>query len=203
MKFALAGLIILGGGLLYVLAAPPPKEVDNLCKLFKEKPSWYHDAEASAKRWNSTIPIMMAIMHQESRFVKDAKPPRRKILWVIPGPRLSDAYGYAQARDSTWEWYMKDTDNWAANRRDFADAIDFVGWYNHKSHRIAKISKRDPYNLYLAYHDGQGGFIRKSYASKQWLLNVATRVARRAGRYEAQLQSCQADLRARPWWQRF
>lgn len=200
MKLTLVGVILLSVGLFFGTGSTSPKNVDNLCKLFAEKPSWYRNAQKSAKQWNSTVPIIMAIIHQESRFVHDAKPPRRKILWVIPGPRLSGAYGYAQALDSTWEWYIRDTGYWSANRRNFSDAVDFVGWYNHKSHRLAHISKLDPYNLYLAYHDGQGGFIRKTYASKKWLLNVAKQVERRAQRYEAQLQTCQAELQKKPWW---
>lgn len=187
-------------GMFYGCVSVPPSNVNDLCVLFQEKPSWYREVSEAAERWNSTVPIIMSIVHQESRFVQGAKPPRRKILWVIPGPRLSDAYGYAQARDSTWEWYLKDTGRWNASRRDFGDAVDFVGWYNHMSHRLSKISLHDPYNLYLAYHDGQGGFNNKTYASKGWLLKVGKRVASRTNRYQAQLQRCEDKLKRRSWW---
>lgn len=187
-------------GTFYGCVSVPPSNVNDLCVLFQEKPRWYRQVAEAAERWDSTVPIIMSIIHQESRFVQDAKPPRRKILWVLPGPRLSDAYGYAQARDTTWEWYLDDAERWSASRRNFGDAVDFVGWYNNMSHRLSKISRRDPYNLYLAYHDGQGGFNKRSYASKGWLINVAKRVERRAARYEAQLRLCEKQLNKRRWW---
>lgn len=200
MRWIIGGIAVLTIGLFYGCVSTPPKNVNNLCKLFKEKPSWYRDVKASAEKWNSTVPIIMSFIYQESRFVHDAKPPRKKILWVIPGPRTSDAYGYAQARDSTWEWYLKDTEQWNANRRDFGDAADFVGWYNHMSHRLSGISTKDTYHLYLAYHDGQGGFNRKTYQSKGWLKQVARKIDQRAKRYDAQLKNCQNDLPGSFWW---
>lgn len=200
MRILALAISLISVGLFYGCVSVPPSNVNDLCALFEEKPRWYRQVSDAAQRWNSTIPIIMSIIHQESRFVQGAKPPRRKILWVIPGPRLSDAYGYAQARDSTWEWYLEDTERWNASRRDFGDAVDFVGWYNNMSHRLANISRRDPYNLYLAYHDGQGGFNRRTYASKGWLLKVAKRVEHRANRYRAQLQRCEGKLKRRGWW---
>jgi len=51
----------------------------------------------------------MAIIRQESSFQADAQPPRSRILWIIPGPRPSSAYGYSQALDGTWDWYRQAT----------------------------------------------------------------------------------------------
>ena len=65
---------------------------------FEEKDDWYDDAADARDEWGSPIPVMMAIMHQESRFQADAKPPRKKLLGFIPGSRLSSAYGYSQAK---------------------------------------------------------------------------------------------------------
>lgn len=61
-----------------------PKNTDNICKVFKEKDDWYADAKASYEKWGLPIHINMAIMHQESRFVADAQPPRPKLLGFIP-----------------------------------------------------------------------------------------------------------------------
>ena len=41
----------------------------------------------------------MAIIKQESSFIADAKPDRRKLLGFIPWKRKSSARGYAQAID--------------------------------------------------------------------------------------------------------
>ena len=177
----------------------PPKHTNNLCDIFDEKNGWYKDAKKAAKKWNSPIAVNMAIMHQESRFVAKAKPPRTKILWVIPGPRKSDAYGYAQAKDDTWDWYKKSSGHWGADRNDFDDAIDFVAWYNHISQTKLGLDKNDTYSLYLAYHEGHGGFSRKTYKSKAWLLDVASKVSRQANNYSVQLKKCEKRLNS-SWW---
>ncbi len=179
---------------------PPPRQAENLCGIFKEKRAWYKQVNKAAKRWNTTVPTIMAIIHQESRFVGNARPPRRKLLWVIPGPRLSDAYGYAQAKDDTWAWYQRSSGRWGADRRDFGDAADFVGWYNHQSRVRTKIASHDVYNLYMAYHEGHGGYTRRTYNAKPWLKGVARKVQQRASRYQQQLLTCEADLQKTPWW---
>ena len=142
----------------------------------------------------------MAIMHQESRFQSKAKPPRKKLLGFIPGPRPSDAYGYSQAKDDTWDWYIKSSGNYGADRDDFTDAIDFIGWYNNTSQKRCKIKPDDPYHLYLAYHEGHGGFNRRSFKNKQWLKDVARKVSSRSRQYGVQLARCEESLK-KSWWQ--
>lgn len=178
----------------------PPKHTSNICHIFDEKNGWYKDAKKASKRWGVPIATNMAIMHQESRFVAKAKPPRTKILWIFPGPRKSSAYGYSQAKKATWKWYKKDAPHWGADRNDFDDAIDFVAWYNHTSVKRSKISASDTYNLYLAYHEGHGGFNRGTYRNKAWLKKVAQKVASRANTYHAQLNKCEKRLDSSWWW---
>ena len=128
-----------------------------------------------------------------------AKPPRKKIFGVIPGPRPSDSYGYSQAKESTWDWYQRSTGNYGADRDDFGDAIDFIGWYNNVSNKELGISKQDAFRLYLAYHEGHGGYRKQSYRSKDWLIDVARKVDRQAQRYNSQLQECAEELEPRGW----
>jgi hypothetical protein len=123
-----------------------------------------------------------------------AKPPRQKLLWFIPWFRPSSAYGYAQALDETWEWYIKKTGNWGADRYDFGDVSDFIGWYGDISYQKLGISKWDAYNQYLAYHEGHGGFKRKTYLKKPWLIKVARKVEANADRYSKQLSGCRSEL---------
>jgi hypothetical protein len=165
----------------------PPRNLDNVCAIFSEKKGWYDDAAESRSEWGSPISVMMAIMHQESKFEAKAKPPRKKIFGFIPGFRPSDSYGYSQAIGSTWKAYKKSAGRYGADRDDFGDAIDFIGWYNEQSNKRSGIVKTDAYRLYLAYHEGHGGYNRGTYRSKQWLIDVAKKVGRRAGSYRAQL----------------
>jgi hypothetical protein len=177
----------------------PPGNVENVCSIFFEKDDWYEDAADARDEWNSPIPVMMAIMYQESRFSANARPARTKLFGFIPWTRPSNAYGYSQALESTWESYQRSAGRYGADRDDFGDSIDFIGWYNNRSHRENGIGRQDTYNLYLAYHEGHGGFRRGSYRSKPWLMNVARKVQRRANSYQTQLQGCEEKLKDRGW----
>lgn len=177
----------------------PPKSTDNICKVFEQKRGWYKDAAKAANKWNTNIALLMAFIHRESDFVSNAKPPRRKLLWVIPWTRLSDAYGYAQARDATWDMYERAEGGIFASRNDFGDAVDFVGWYNNLSAKKCRISRTNPYKLYLAYHEGQGGYNRGTYRNKKAVKQYATKVKNRAASYAVQLKQCEAELKKRRW----
>lgn len=197
------GAVLLGLGILFALlsqcAEPPPSRPADICAIFREKPKWYQSTRASAERWGVPIPVQMAILHRESSFRARARPPRRWFLWVIPGPRPSSAYGYAQAVDSTWKDFQESTGRSTARRDRFDDVAHFVGWYGAVLHRLTGIPKDDAYGLYLAYHEGPGGYARGSHRSKAWLLDVAQRVADRSVRYQRQLAACEDDLDGHFW----
>ena len=183
--YLLLFLIIFSG-----CATSPPKNINNACRIFDEKSKWYKASYKSYKKWGVPVHVQLAIMHQESRFVSDAQPPRRTLLWFIPWTRPSDAFGYAQVLDSTWEWYKDKTGNWFADRNDYKDAVDFIGWYGNISYNTLKISKWDAYGQYLAYHEGHGGYKRRTYLKKKWLMRVAEKVKANANRYALQLKQC-------------
>lgn len=139
--------------------------------------------------------IPMAFMYQESTFRAKVKPPRKKVLWVIPWRRPSSAYGYAQAIDGTWAQYQRATGQYWRVRHEFADATDFIHWYMHQAMRVNKVSANDAYNLYLNYHEGTAGFSRKTYQSKPWLLKAAQNVQLRSQRYREQYRRCKNSLK--------
>jgi hypothetical protein len=172
----------------------PPKNTTDVCKIFKEKYSWYKAAKNTEKRWKIPVSVSMAIIKQESSFIADARPQRTKLLGFIPWKRVTSARGYAQAVDGTWEMYLKDRGGWFVARNDFEDAVDFIGWYNYKTHKQLNISMTNARALYLAYHEGRGGYKRGSYRTKPWLLSVADKVQRNANRYDAQYQGCKKKL---------
>ena len=138
-------------------------------------------------------------MRQESSFKQDAKPGRDFLMWVIPWGRKSSAYGYAQVLDGTWDWYREETGNRGADRDNFEDAADFIGWYTNISQRTLGISKWDAYNQYLAYHEGHGGYKRKTFLKKKWLMEVANKVDGYSQNYSRQLQSCEDELDGGFW----
>lgn len=181
-------------------ATSPPRNIDDSCEIFRDKDDWYETTQDVYERWGMPPHVVLAIIHQESKFKYDAKPPREYLLWIIPWFRPSSAYGYAQVKDETWDWYIEKTGNGGADRDEFEDAADFIGWYGDMSHRTLGISKWDAYNQYLAYHEGHGGFKRKSYLKKPWLVQVARKVKTRASRYHTQLGRCRAELESSDWW---
>ena len=77
---------------------------------------------------------------------------------------------------------------------DFGDVVDFIGWYGNTAHRRAGIARNDAGALYLAYHEGIGGYSRGSHTEKAWLLPVAWKVDARAGRYQTQYDGCRKSL---------
>ncbi|MDG1431022.1 MAG: lytic transglycosylase, partial [Paracoccaceae bacterium] len=108
----------------------------------------------------------------------------------IPKGRVSSAYGYAQALDGTWDEYRDKTGNWSGRRNNIYDAADFIGWYMSETRRRAGVSLNNAEHQYLAYHEGQGGYMRGSHKSKSWLLRVASEVGNRSSMYKRQLSRC-------------
>jgi len=168
----------------------PPKNLDNVCEIFEEKRGWYKDARKSSRRWGTSIPVMMSFIYQESAFKARARPPRTKILWVLPGPRPASAFGYAQATNETWSGYKKSTGSWGADRSDFDDAIDFIGWYNDRSNKRLRLRKNDTYNLYLAYYNGHSGYAKGAWKKSSTIKGYAKKASRQAAIYAKQLRRC-------------
>ena len=136
-----------------------------------------------------TLSTVMAIIRQESSFDSNAAPDREKILGFIPWKRPTTAKGYSQAVEGTWEQYQKETGQNRANRTNFDNSVDFIGWYLSKA-PSARIRSYEVDKLYLAYHEGYGGYKRRSYKDKDWLLDVAKKVKYNAVRYERQIKNC-------------
>ena len=175
-------------------ATKPPENPDNICLIFQEKRSWYKAAIRSEKRWKIPPYVLISFVHQESSFKSDARPEREKILGVIPWFRPSTAVGYSQALTKTWDDYKDETGNTRANRKNFSDSADFIGWYASKGY-YQGFEKTDARSLYLAYHEGYGGFEKKSYRKKQWLIKVADRVQARSTKYQKQYWGCAKELK--------
>lgn len=178
-------------------ATTPPGNPDNACAIFSDKRGWWDAVRDAERRWGIKPHVTLAIIRQESSFDSDARPPRGRFLFVFPGARPSSAYGYAQALDSTWEEYKSETGRRFVSRDSFDDAADFIGWYAKTANARANVPINDPRALYLAYHEGPGGYQRGTYRSKGWLMDVAAKVDRNAATYERQLRTCRRSLERR------
>lgn len=158
--------------------------------LLKERKPYARAFRKVERKWGVPTHVMMAMIHQESKFDGNARTPHRYAMGVIPMGRQSSAYGYSQALDGTWDEYRKETGNRGARRNDINDATDFMGWYMTKTRNKLGIPLTDTYNQYLAYHDGHTGYKRGTWKSKSWLIAVAGKVSARAQTYQGQLARC-------------
>ncbi len=168
----------------------PPRNITNACSISAERPSWIKAARKTERQWGVPAHVLLATMWRESRFVPDARTPRKYALGFIPTGRVSSAYGYAQAIDGTWSWYRNSTGKRFAQRDDFDDAADFIGWYMNQTRVKNGIPLDDAYRQYLAYHEGHAGYNRGSYRSKRFLLRAANEVRDMSETYKRQLARC-------------
>tara|TARA_Y100000590_G_scaffold146489_1_gene168318 strand:+ start:24 stop:623 length:600 start_codon:yes stop_codon:yes gene_type:complete len=169
-----------------------PKNTADGCSIFSERYLWYKHAKKTEEKWGTPVYIQLAIIKMESNFDWLAKPKRQKIFKVIPYKRPSTSFGYSQAVKGTWEQYKKETNNQFATRTRFKDSVDFIGWYTNKSEKILKISKKDAFKQYLAYHEGWGNY--KNYKNNQKVIILAKKVSKQANEYRNQLKKCQKKL---------
>ena len=176
---------------IYACSSIPSNTADG-CSIFSEKYLWYKFAKKTEKRWGTPIYIQLAIIRMESDFDWLARPERQKIFKVIPYKRPSSSLGYSQAVKGTWRQYKEETGNKLASRILFKDSVDFIGWYTAKSSQILKISKKDAFKQYLAYHEGWGNF--KHYKKNKKVIGLAKKVERQAKIYRKQLLKCSNRL---------
>ncbi|WP_415183648.1 lytic transglycosylase [Phaeovulum sp.] len=191
-KYLMAAMILLvascGGG-----SYKAPRDLDDACAIVKERPKYHSAMKRAERRWGVPVHVQMATIHQESKFIGNARTPFRFALGVIPMGRQSSAYGYSQAIDSTWDEYRQETGRRGAKRNRIEDATDFMGWYMATSNKKLGIPKSDARNQYLAYHEGRAGYANGSYSTKTWLVDVAGRVETRSQIYREQLIACRRN----------
>ncbi len=159
-----------------------PRNINDLCEIFQEKPHWRNSARVSAEKYQVEVSTMMAFMRGESSFHANARNPG------------STAFGYAQATLPTWEDYVKARakkgDNGIKYRHIFADAADFVAFKIAQYMNSLALSEKKVEKLYLAYHMGAGGYVSGEFSDD--LQRFADKVAGFEKRYRKQLKECEA-----------
>ena len=169
-----------------------PSNTQNSCLIFDERYLWYKHSKKVEKKWGTPIYVQLAIIKMESDFDWLAKPPRKKLFKIVPYKRPSSSLGYSQAVRGTWEQYKRETKNKFATRVRFKDSVDFIGWYTNKTEKILKISKKDAFKQYLAYHEGWGNY--KNYKNNPKVILLAKKVKLQSDKYKKQLKECKKRL---------
>lgn len=175
-----------------------PDSPGDACDIFQNQDGWWRSARSAERRWGAPPTLQLAIIRQESGFNHNARPARGRGFLFFPGRRPSSAHGYAQALTSTWAEYERARGDDGVDRNEFSDATDFVAWYCGVSQRELGISFADARSHYLAYHEGRGGYRRRSYEGNGTLLAAAARVQGYYDVYAAQLERCEGRLNR--WW---
>ena len=169
-----------------------PKNTADSCSIFSERYLWYKHAKKAEQKWGTPIYIQLAFIKMESDFDWLARPERLKIFKIIPYRRPSSSFGYSQAVKGTWKQYKEETNNKLATRTRFKDSVDFIGWYTNKTEKILKISKKDAFRQYIAYHEGWNNY--KNYKKKQKVILLAKKVQQQSNKYKSQLNKCSKSL---------
>jgi len=169
-----------------------PKNTSNSCLIFDERYFWYKHTKKTEKKWGTPVYLQLAIIKMESSFNRFAKPPRQKLFKVVPYKRPSSSFGYSQAVKGTWKQYKDETGNKFATRSRFKDSVDFIGWYTNKTEKILKVSKKDAFKQYIAYHEGWGNY--KNYKNNKKVINLAKKVKKQSDIYKKQLSECKNSL---------
>ena len=156
----------------------------NACQIMQDHTKWKRALEQSQKDYDVAPSVVLALIHQESKFNATAK------------SSSSTAYGYAQAINATWQSYVTTTGHSSAKRNNFKDSADFVGWYLSDLSASLDISKSNVNDLYLAYMLGYAGFKRyknqvgpNAEAVRHQEI-MAQKVAEKSQAYAHQLSQC-------------
>lgn len=161
---------------------------DCICCVVDANWGWKTVLKKTSNRHSISPGLVMSIIFNESSFKQYARP-KEEHLWGWFSYQRSSAYGYAQIKDETWQWYRSHNPGWFQSRTQFSDSADFIGWYydlfidRFPDHQNAA-------DFYLAYHEGLGGYKRETYRSKKWLVEKSKHVAERAAQYDQQLLDC-------------
>ena len=148
--------------------------MDNACSILQQRPSFNRAFQKTKRKWGAPIHVQMAILYQESKFIPNAKTPRKYFLGVIPWGRQSSAYGYAQALDGTWADYKKSSGRRFASRSNIHDATDFMGWYmQDPEDDWASKCQIQKNNIWLIMRDMEAS--KRILSKKTWLLKYRTK----------------------------
>jgi len=187
--------------LAYCTATVAPRDQQDLCAIFAQRPDWYDEARAAESRWGTPVATLMAFAQVESGLRPHARPAREWLFGLIPAGRPSSAYGYGQIGDAAWSDYERARGSFGRSRADMADVLDFIGWYNRRSTATLGIALSDAERLYLAYHEGPAGYRGGDWRDRPALRRLARRVGQRAHAYAAQLARCGHRFRCDAWYE--
>ena len=163
----------------------------DICHIYERRPHWDWILNDVEEEYGVSKFLILSVMNQESSFRSNARPPFKKLFGFIPyWERLSSSHGYSQAVNGTWEMFQKNTKMFDTSRTSFKDSAIFISWYFKESQRKNNIALNDYSNLYLSYHEGWGGYNKKTFLKKKNLPKIAQKVNKYTIKYKNQYSQC-------------
>jgi hypothetical protein len=166
---------------------------DDICKVVSGHYGWKSSLRQVQQEYTISPGLVLSVIFHESSFKANARPPAKKVIGFIPW-QSATAFGYAQIKNETWEWYKSHNPGYFQSRTQFSDSTKFVGWYYQVF--LARL-KKEAYSkavsdadFYISYHEGIGGFLHQNWQQKDWLVKKAKRVDQLAQHYNQQLKHC-------------
>ena len=168
--------------------------IDNACLILKQNPDWHRALYRTQLVYRISIPVQLAFVRHESSFNHKARPVNNKKKWFIFNSYKSTAYGFAQVLNGTWDEFQTTFKNKKLKRTNFGHSVEFIGWYNRK-HINSGLDGNNISHLYLAYHEGLGGYKKKTYINKPCLVDYSNSVQKTSIKYSNQISSCNIKVK--------
>ena len=170
----------------------PPSTVVDACRMQSERPQWFAAMRRTEGKWGVPVSVQLATIARgvELPQRRAADPQGRQRPLLARRAALQRLRLRPGDRRHLGRLPRRPPASAGADRDDFSDASDFIGWYMNTNSQVNGVPLRDTYNQYLAYHEGKAGFARGSYRGKAWL---PPRRPRRRGLGRA-LRAAAADL---------
>ena len=68
-----------------------PRDLDNACSIVSQRPNYLDAMQRTEARWGVPVPVQMATIYQESKFIGNARTPHQYARGVIPMGRQASA----------------------------------------------------------------------------------------------------------------
>ena len=145
---------------------------------------------AAEQKYGVPVPVLMATVRKESGFKTTPSRHAPSCSASFPGPASPAPTAIRRRWTAHGRNTRRETGNFAARRTNFADAVDFVGWYHAKTADTYGVARNDTFSLYLAYYARLDRPMAAATGGQCRLAALCPRHRKMARDYAEQLRQC-------------
>lgn len=146
-----------------------PEVSDTICDILEQNEDWLEPVQISKENYGTPIWLSLALLE----------------------PPLSDFdKKHIRPRESDWQEYRVQNENWDASPDNIDDAVDFIGWFTARNIKLNQLNWENTYEHYLSLRLGQSQYRYIDTANYPNLIKQAKNIARRARRWQHELPAC-------------